>query len=102
MPSIADLERLLAVDPEDAFVIYGIAQEHAKAGDFARAVEFYDRCLAVDPAYVYAYFHKARALEALGRPQDAAATLRAGIDMARATDDGHAMTELSAYLDELE
>lgn len=102
MPSIADLERLLAADPEDAFVIYGIAQEHAKAGDFARAVEFYDRCLKVDPAYVYAYFHKARAQEAMGRTEDALATLRAGIDIARATDDGHAMNELSAYLDELE
>lgn len=101
MPSIADLERLLAADPDDAFVIYGIAQEHAKAGQFGRAVEFYDRCLAVDPAYVYAYFHKARSLEALGRVEDAKATLAHGVDMARSTDDGHAMTELSAYLDEL-
>lgn len=101
MPTIADLERLLAADPDDAFVIYGIAQEYAKAGQFERAVGFYDRCLSVDPAYVYAYFHKARALEALGRVQEAREALARGVDVARTTDDGHAMAELSAYLDEL-
>ena len=33
MPSIEQLKKLLELDPEDTFVLYGIAQEHAKAGD---------------------------------------------------------------------
>src|SRR5262245_24352909 len=101
MPSIADLERLLATNPADAFVLYGLAQEHAKAGNTARAVEFYDRCLAADRAYCYAYFHKAKALEAGGRVDEAMATLRAGVAASRAAGDAHAASEIAAYLDEL-
>ncbi len=101
MPSIAELERLLAADPVDAFVLYGLAQEHNKAGNGARAVEFYDRCLAADPSYLYAFFHKARALEAMGRTTDAVDTLTRGVAAARAAADPKALSELSAYLDEL-
>jgi hypothetical protein len=105
MPSIAQLEKLLAADPRDAFVLYGLAQEHAKAGGPAghgRAVEFYDRCLAVDPLYCYAYFHKARSLVAVGLGAEAAQTARAGIAAARKAADAHAEAELTGLLDELE
>lgn len=101
MPSLAQLERLLAADPADPFVLYGIAQEHAKAGDGARAVEFYDRCLAADANYCYAYFHKAKALEGMGRCPEAVATLEAGAKAAKASGDGHAFEEISAYLEAL-
>jgi hypothetical protein len=105
MPSIAQLEQLLAADPRDAFVLYGLAQEHAKAGGaqgHGRAVEFYDRCLEVDPSYCYAYFHKARSLAALGRAPEAVATAQAGVAAARKASDGHAESELRALLDELQ
>lgn len=105
MPSLAQLEKLLAADPRDTFVLYGLAQEHAKAGGekgHAAAVEFYDRCLAVDPLYCYAYFHKAKSLVALGRGGDATEALRAGIVAARKAADSHAESELRGFLDELE
>lgn len=101
MPSITDLQRLLAADPADPFILYGLAQEYARQGDHATALGFYDRCLASDPAYCYAYFHKARSLEALGRVPEAAKTLAAGVAAAKQAQDGHALSELSAYLDEL-
>ncbi|MEX2218019.1 MAG: tetratricopeptide repeat protein [Phycisphaerales bacterium] len=101
MPSIEQLERLLAADPRDPFVLYGLAQEHAKRGDLPRAVEFYDRCLAADPKYLYAYFHKAKAQEAAGRAAEAGATLETGLAAARAAGDQHAQGEIQAYLDEL-
>ncbi|MEM1186409.1 MAG: tetratricopeptide repeat protein [Planctomycetota bacterium] len=101
MPSIAQLEKLLSVDPEDTFVLYGLAQEHAKAGDHAKAVEHYDRCLAVDEAYCYAYFHKARSLEAMGEPEAASETLRAGLLVAQRTGDAKATSEIAGYLSEL-
>lgn len=101
MPSVADLEKLLEKSPGDPFVLYGMAQAHAKEGRHERAVEFYDRCLAADAAYCYAYFHKARSLEALDRELEAARTLRAGLDAARAAGDPHAMSEIASYLDEI-
>ncbi len=101
MPSIADLQRLLAADPNDAFLLYGMAQELARTGDHAAAVGWYDRCLAADPGYCYAYFHKARSLRALGRTPQAVQTLQAGADASRRAGDGHAAGEIAAYLDEL-
>ena len=105
MPSIAQLEKMLAADPGDAFILYGLAQEHAKVGGAAghgKAVEFYDRCLAADPAYCYAYFHKARSLAAMEKTAEAVQTVRAGIAAAKKAGDGHAESELNGLLDELE
>ncbi len=102
MPSIAQLERLLAVDPHDAFVLYGLAQEYAKAGQDTRAIEFYDRCLAADPTYCYAYYHKARVQADAGQTAPALATIQAGIAVARKAADATALSELQALQFELE
>src|ERR1043165_786287 len=96
MPSIEQLEKLLAADPRDAFVLYGLGQEHAKRGDVARAVEFYDRCLAADPGYCYAFFHKARALEVAGRKGEAAGALREGMWGGRRAEDRPGLAERQA------
>ncbi|MCC6659643.1 MAG: tetratricopeptide repeat protein [Phycisphaerales bacterium] len=101
MPSVADLEKLLAAAPGDTFLLYGLAQAHAGNGRHDLALACYDRCLAADPSYCYAYFHKARSLEALARPAEAAATLRAGASAAREAGDLHALAEISSYLDEI-
>jgi tetratricopeptide (TPR) repeat protein len=102
MPSIEQLTRLLEAEPNDPFLLYGIAQEHLKAGDFDTAVAWFDRTIAADPAHAYAYFHKARAQEEAGRRDDAVATLRAGVQVARAGGDQKAWSELAGFLDELE
>jgi tetratricopeptide (TPR) repeat protein len=101
MPSIDSLQRLLAADPNDAFVLYGLAQEYAKIGETARAVEYYDRCITADTSYCYAYYHKAKALEAAGRVDEAVRALRAGMDAAKKAQDGHALGEMTGYLDEI-
>lgn len=102
MPSIEQLQRLLEADPKDPFVLYGLAQEYAKAGDVGKAVEFFDRCLGADPAYCYAYFHKARVLGAAKRAAEAREVLAAGMKAARGAGDTHAAAEMEALLDELE
>jgi tetratricopeptide (TPR) repeat protein len=102
MPSIAQLEKLLATDPHDPFVLYGLAQKYAKAGQTQMAVAFYDRCLQADPAYCYAYYHKARALSAAGDMHAAGETIQAGILAAKNHKDSQALGELSALADELE
>lgn len=102
MPTIKQLQKLLAADPSDAFVLYGLAQAFAKEGRTADALEHYDRCLASDPGYCYAYYHKARALEDAGRAEEAVTVLREGIEVARRVDDRHALSEMAGYLDMLE
>jgi len=98
---LAKLMKILAADPGDAFVLYGIAQEHGKAGDFARAVEFYDRTLAADPSYCYAYFHKARCQAAAGEMAAARQTALAGVQAAHRAGDGKALNELTGLQVEL-
>jgi len=102
MPTLAQLERLLQADPNDPFVLYGIAQEHTKGGDYARAVEFFDKCLAADPAYCYAFYHKARALDAAGSRNEAIETAKQGVKAAETAGDAHAAAELHSLLESLE
>lgn len=101
---LSKLAALLEADPNDAFVLYGLAQEHAKQGTdegHTRAIEFYDRCIAADPAYHYAYYHKAMSQIALDDNTAAAATLRVGLASARAARDQKAIGELAALLDQV-
>lgn len=101
MERIVQLEKLLEAEPDDPFCLYSLAQEYVKREEYGRAVMYYDRTIAADPHYHYAYFHKAKALEADGRVDEAVAALTEGIARARAADDRHAFAELSGYLDEL-
>jgi tetratricopeptide (TPR) repeat protein len=98
---IKQLEAILQSEPGDTFCLYGLAMEHAKAGRHEAAIEWFDRTLAVDPDYCYAYFHKAKSQEELGDLRTAIETLQAGLKRARAKGDGKAAGEIEAYLDEL-
>jgi len=102
MPRIEDLKKLLAAEPNDPFVLYALAQEHAKLAQFAEAIALYDRCLAADPSYFYAFYHKARAQHAAADLPGALATLRTGIAAARKASDSKAWNEMQSLLDELE
>lgn len=102
MPSLEQLQRLLEADPDDAFVLYSLAQEYARLGRWTDAIAHYDRCLAVVPLYCYAYYHKARVQSQTGDLVGASATIRLGLDAARQAGDAHAAAELQALLDSLE
>ncbi|MBX3380315.1 MAG: tetratricopeptide repeat protein [Phycisphaeraceae bacterium] len=102
MPSVDQLQKLLAASPADAFLLYAIAQEYAKSGDHVKAIEFYDRAIAVAPDDGYTYFHKARSLGAIGRTEAQVGALKAGVNAAKRSSDAKALGELQAVLDELE
>ena len=98
---MAQLLKLLALEPNDAFVLYGLGQEHAKRGEHAQACGYYDKCLAVDPAYCYAYYHKARSQQAEGDLAGAVGTLRSGLDAAKKAQDEKARSEIEGLIDML-
>lgn len=102
MSRLEELQKLLALDGRDAFVLYGLGQELARLGRHDEAVGWYARCLEADPSYFYAYFHMARSQESMGKASEARATLRAGIAAARGAGDQKAWSEMQGYLDELE
>jgi tetratricopeptide (TPR) repeat protein len=101
MSRLPQLMKLLALDPNDTFVLYGLAAEHAKVGNHAEAVSWYRKCLAADPAYLYAYFHMAKSLQAMGNLAEARAVVADGVKEAHRAGDGKAIGELSQYQVEL-
>lgn len=90
------LEQMVEQNPANTFARYGLAMEHVKAGDLARAMDHFGAVLETDPAYAAAYFHGGQALEKLGRIDDARDYYRRGLAAAR---DPHARSELQAALD---
>jgi thioredoxin-like negative regulator of GroEL len=98
------IEVLLAEDPDDAFLRYGLAMEHASAGDDAACVEILRDLIARTAArpYVPAYLQAGQALVRLDRISEAAEVLRAGIAAARQAGDSHAQGEMEGLLSSLE
>lgn len=98
---IAQLKTMLESEPDDVFCLYSLAQEYGKTGDLENAIAYYDRTIETDPDHCYAYYHKARALEEMDEVERAVATLRAGLERARAAGDVKAESELAGYLEML-
>src|SRR5262245_21157313 len=95
------LEELLELDPDDSFVRYGLAMEHAGAGQDGEAVKLLDDLLRRDPGYVPAYLQAGRALIRLGEDERARDVLRRGIAIAQKAGDGHAAGEVTGFLESL-
>lgn len=87
---------MLADNPANNFVRYGLAMELVKSGEMTQAVREFETILAADPTYGAAYFHGGQTLEKLGRLDDARDYYRRGVTHAA---DPHARSELQSALD---
>lgn len=96
---MSQLQKMLEKTPGDPFLLYGIAMEHKKAGEDALAIEFFDKTLAIDPGYCYAYYQRGMVLEASGDEDGAKKCYRDGIEAAIKKGDAHARSELQTALD---
>ncbi len=101
---MAQIEALLADDPDDAFLRYGLAMEHASAGDDAECVAVLRDLIARSAAhpYVPAFLQCGQALVRLDRTEEACEVLRAGVEAARRAGDTHAQGEMQGLLVSLE
>jgi len=94
------LRKLHNADPSDDDICYMIAQEFSKANEHAQAIEWYDKCLAINAAYCYAYFFKALAQDALGARPDAVGTLKSGLVHAHESKHPKTISELTSLLEQ--
>jgi len=78
-----------------------VSSEYAKARDADSALAFFDRTIAADADYCYAYYHKARVQQQAGDTAAAKETLEAGLARALACQDQKAESEIRLYLDSL-
>ena len=106
-PRMAQIEAMLVDDPDDAFLRYGLAMEHASAGDDASCVAVLRDLIvrkAADP-YIPAYLQAGQALVRLDKIAEACDVLRAGIDAARKVGNPeamHALGEMQGLLSSIE
>jgi Flp pilus assembly protein TadD len=103
-PRMEQIEAMLAEDPADPFLRYGLAMEHVGQGDDEAAVNVLKDLIArtaADP-YVPAFLQAGQALIRLGREPEAAAVLRQGIEAARRAGDLHALGEMQGFLATIE
>ncbi|MEM7812005.1 MAG: tetratricopeptide repeat protein [Planctomycetota bacterium] len=93
------IEQMLRDDPGDPFLRYALAQEFVSEGNPEEALKAFDALLADEPEHVPSYFQKAKVLNEEGETDDAVATLRAGIAVARRVGDDHAAGEMGEFLE---
>ena len=96
------LQTMLEKEPNETFLLYGLALEYKKMNDSAHAIEFLDRVIALDPGYCYAYHQKGLVYEEAGDVKAAASAYRAGIEAAKTKGDHHARQEIEAALSMIE
>jgi Flp pilus assembly protein TadD len=96
------IEEMLAEDPNDPFLRYGLAMEHVSLGDDEGAVRCFRDLVAADRDYVPAYMQAGQALVRLGRLDEARQTLSLGIIAARKQANAHAAEEMQVMLDGLQ
>jgi tetratricopeptide (TPR) repeat protein len=101
MPRREQLEQLLATEPHDPFLKYGLAMCCASDGDTDAARTHFLELLAEHPNYVAGYFQIAQLLARLGENESARMHLLQGIEVALRVGDRHAAGEMTEFLNTL-
>jgi Tfp pilus assembly protein PilF len=92
---------MLAKEPDDVFLNFGLAMEFAKEGNADSAAAQFDRVLQLDANYVPAYYHKGNTLIGAGRGSEARQVLTRGIQVAQRVGNDHAAEEMTALLHDI-
>lgn len=92
------IEEMLADEPNDAFLRYGLAMEYVSAGNDEAAARCFQELVAVAPDYVPAYLQAGQVLLRLGRSGDARTFWGQGITVARKAGDAHAAEEMQGFM----
>jgi len=95
------LLKLIEKDPDDSFLLYGIALEHLSTGNYEEAEKYLSSIIKKDPDYVPAYMQLAQVYENLNLIDKAKNIYKEGIEIARKNNDSHAADEMEDFLNEL-
>ena len=96
------LQQMLVKEPNDTFLLYGLALEFKKAGAAPEALEYLNRVISLDAGYCYAYHQKGLVYESTGDTKAARQAYRDGIAAATKKGDAHARSEIEAALADIE
>jgi Tfp pilus assembly protein PilF len=100
--AINTLEKLLAAGKDTALLRFSLGMEYLKAHDAAPAQAHLRRALELDRHYSAAWKLLGQALTELGRPEEALAVYREGIEVAQGRGDKQAAREMQVFARRLE
>lgn len=92
------LEALLADEPHDPFLRYGLAMELESEGDTTGAIAQLETLLKDSPEYVPGFLQVGQLLIKVGRMDEAKEALRMGMQTAFKQADHHAYEEMEGLL----
>ncbi len=99
MPTrLEQLLKMLDREPNDPFLLYGIALEHKKSGDTQAALQMLEKVVQADPGHGYAFFQRGQIHEMCGDLSAARQAYTDGITAATSSGDAHARSELEGAL----
>lgn len=93
------LKAMVARDPNNGFLRYGLAMEYRNAGDLSAAMGEFRALREVNPDYAAAYFHGGQTLERLGRLEEARQWYEQGIEVTTRRGDLHTRSEIQTALE---
>jgi predicted Zn-dependent protease len=99
MTRMQQLQAMLAEEPDDVFLLYGLACEELKAGEQTAGLSRFDDIHARFPDYVPGWFRHAQILAELGETAAAQRIGQTGLETARRVGDHHAAGELAGFLE---
>jgi predicted Zn-dependent protease len=95
---LQQFQALIALEPDDTVLRFGLGELYIKAGDFASAAEQFAEIIRLDPQYSAAYRYLGQAYAALQRPTEAEAVFQRGIAVAEARGDLQTVKEMQVFL----
>ncbi|HVR49302.1 MAG TPA: tetratricopeptide repeat protein, partial [Pseudorhodoferax sp.] len=98
----ANLERLLASGRDGALLRFGLGQALLQEGQPQQAAEHLQQATAQDPLYSAAWKLLGKALEQLGRPDEAQAAWTQGLAVAGQRGDMQSVKEMTVFLKRLQ
>lgn len=98
MDRLTQLLQLLEQEPHDPFLNYGLALEHAKLGDKAKAIAIIETLLAKNPDYLGAYYQLGQLYEQVEQPEKALAIYKTGAALAQRLGNKKTLGELNEAL----
>ncbi len=102
MSRLAQLQSMLAEDPDDSFLLFAVAKEYEKKDNLPLAIEYYEKVVQNDSNYTGVYYHLGAAQHELGHKDKAINTYKTGIEICKSVGDQHALSELKSVLMNIE
>ncbi|MCP4913684.1 MAG: tetratricopeptide repeat protein [Oligoflexia bacterium] len=91
-------EQVLEIDNEDVLANFGLAEYYLKIEDFPKSLDHVEVVLNADPKYSVAYLIKGKALEFLGKKEEAKEIFKIGVEVASKKGDLMPANEMQSRL----